>query len=125
MCTLVFAPRPAPGIVLAASGNRNEFLARPARGPQLEPGPIPALLPRDLRGGGTWLGLNARGVFACLTNRRGAGGDPGRASRGEGVAEGLRAASPGEAEERIEKGPGTRDQGLPPVRADGTEGWVP
>jgi uncharacterized protein with NRDE domain len=124
MCTLVFALRPAPGILLAASGNRNEFLARPARGPEVEQGAIPALLPRDLRGGGTWLGLNARGVFSCLTNRRGAVLDPGRSSRGELVLDVLRAGSAGEAKQRIEKIPGTRHNGFHLLVADANEAWV-
>jgi uncharacterized protein with NRDE domain len=124
MCTLVFALRPAPGIVLAASGNRNEFLARPARAPHVEPGPIPALMPRDLKGGGTWLGLNARGVFACLTNRRGAVLDPGRASRGEIVVDALRAASASEVKERIKQVPGNRHNGFHLVVADAREAWA-
>ena len=124
MCTLVFALRPAPGIVLAASGNRNEFLARPARGPEVEPGRIPALMPRDLKGGGTWLGLNAGGVFACLTNRRGAVLDSGRASRGQLVVEALRAASASEVKERIAQVPGNRHNGFHLVFADAREAWV-
>jgi uncharacterized protein with NRDE domain len=124
MCTLVFALRPAPGVVLAASGNRNEFLARPARGPLIAPGPVPALVPRDLKGGGTWLGLNARGVFACLTNRRGAVLDPGRASRGEIVVDALRAASASEVKERIEQVPGNRYNGFHLLFADSREAWV-
>jgi uncharacterized protein with NRDE domain len=124
MCTLVFALRPTAGIVLAASGNRNEFLARPARGPQLEPGPVPALMPRDLKGGGTWLGVNARGVFACLTNRRGAVLDPGRASRGEIVVDALHAGSASEVKERIEQVPGNRHNGFHLLFADAREAWV-
>jgi uncharacterized protein with NRDE domain len=124
MCTLVFAFRPAPGIVVAASGNRNEFLIRPARGPQVEPGPVPALMPRDLKGGGTWLGLNASGLFACVTNRRGAVLDPGRASRGELVLEALRAGSAAEAKERIAAVPGNRHNGFHLVLADAREAWV-
>src|SRR5207302_7346487 len=96
MCTLAFALRPGPGIVLAASGNRNEFLARPARPPVVESGPVPALLPRDLKSGGSWLGLNAHGLFVCLTNRRGAILDPDRASRGELVVEALRGTAASE-----------------------------
>jgi uncharacterized protein with NRDE domain len=124
MCTLVFALRPAPGIVLAASGNRNEFLARPARGPQVEPGRIPALMPRDLSGGGTWLGLSARGVFACLTNRRGAVIDPGRASRGALVVEALQAANASEVKDLLAEIPGDRHNGFHLVFADAREAWV-
>jgi uncharacterized protein with NRDE domain len=124
MCTLVFALGPAPGVVLAASGNRNEFLARPARGPQVEPGPVPALMPRDLKGGGTWLGLNARGVFACLTNRRAGVLDPGRASRGEIVVDALRAASASEVKAGIAEVPGSRYNGFHLLFADSREAWV-
>jgi uncharacterized protein with NRDE domain len=111
MCTLVFA-------------HRNEFLARPARGPLIAPGPVPALMPRDLKGGGTWLGVNARGVFACLTNRRGAGLDPSRASRGAIVVDALRAASACEVKERIAQVPGNRYNGFHLLFADSREAWV-
>jgi uncharacterized protein with NRDE domain len=124
MCTLAFALRPAPGIVLAASGNRNEFLARPARGPVMEAGPPPVLLPRDLRSGGTWLGLNARGLFVCLTNRRGASPDPSRASRGALVADALRCASAAEVKEQIARLPADRHNGFHLVFADAREAWV-
>ena len=90
MCTLVFAARPSPGVQLAATGNRNEFLARPAAGPRVWPDLPGVLMPRDEKAGGTWLGLTARGLFVCVTNRRGAGPDPARRSRGLLVLEALR-----------------------------------
>jgi len=124
MCTLAFALRPAPGILFAASGNRNEFLARPSRGPLVEGGIMPALLPRDVKSGGSWLGLNARGLFVCLTNRRGAVLDPGRRSRGELVVEALRGTNASEVKERIAKLPGDRHNGFHLVFADAREAWV-
>ncbi len=124
MCTLAFALRPAPGILFAASGNRNEFLARPSRGPLVEGGIMPALLPRDVKSGGSWLGLNARGLFVCLTNRRGAVLDPGRRSRGELVVEALRGTNASEVKERIARLPGDRHNGFHLVFADAREAWV-
>jgi uncharacterized protein with NRDE domain len=122
MCTLAFALRPAPGVVFAASGNRNEFLARPAVGPRVWPGGV--LAPRDEQAGGTWLGLNAHGLFACLTNRRGANPDTSRRSRGLLVDEALRARTAAELRERIAKVPGDRHNGFHLLWADGREAHV-
>lgn len=101
MCTLLVALRPNSSTALALSGNRNEFLGRPASGPQLHraagPGAPAVAMPRDEKEGGTWLGANDRGLFLCLTNRRGPL-EPGRPSRGLLVAEALR--QPGFAELR-------------------------
>ncbi|MFL5363418.1 MAG: NRDE family protein [Myxococcales bacterium] len=124
MCTLAFVLRPAPGIAFAASGNRNEFLARPAREPMVERGFMTALLPRDLRSGGTWLGLNAHGLFVCLTNRRGAMLDPGRVSRGELVVEALRSATAAAVREWIARVPGNRHNGYHLLFTDGSEAGV-
>ena len=86
MCTLVLLLR--PGELLAVSGNRNELLSRPASGPRVEHG---LLAPRDELAHGTWLGLNRHGLFACVTNRRGAMVDPSRKSRGLLAIEALQA----------------------------------
>src|SRR2546421_10112521 len=90
MCTLAFAVRPSPDVLLAVTGNRNEFLARPASPPRVWPELPGVLMPRDEMAGGTWLGLTARGLFVCVTNRRGAAPDPARPSRGLLVLEALR-----------------------------------
>jgi uncharacterized protein with NRDE domain len=124
MCTLAFALRPVPGIALAASGNRNEFLTRPAREPMVERGFMTALLPRDLRSGGTWLGLNAHGLFVCLTNRRGAVLDPGRVSRGQLVVEALRSTTAAQVKEWIAGVPTNRHNGYHLLFADGSEAGV-
>jgi uncharacterized protein with NRDE domain len=59
----------------------------------------PALVAgRDPRAGGTWMGLNARGVFCGLTNLwDGSVPDPSRRSRGEAVLEILACVSLPEA----------------------------
>ena len=71
MCTLIVLHRCVPGRPLVVAANRDEFLDRPAEAPALRfarTGPIVA--PLDLEAGGTWVGVNARGVFAGLTNLR-------------------------------------------------------
>src|SRR5689334_13802411 len=53
-------------VILAA--NRDEFYARPARGPgALAPGIVGG---RDELAGGTWLALRVDGAFAAVTNQR-------------------------------------------------------
>ncbi len=70
MCLIVFAWKVIPGTPLIAAANRDEFYDRPAQPagwwqdhPQVHAG-------RDLRGGGTWLGVAKTGRFAALTNIR-------------------------------------------------------
>lgn len=68
MCLIVFAWRPGHAQPLIVAANRDEFYDRPAEGPRvLEPGIVGG---RDLRGGGTWLGVNRHGGFVAITNRR-------------------------------------------------------
>ena len=88
MCTLL-AVVPPPGGVLQVAANRDEFLARPASPPHRWPG-VPALFaPRDELAHGTWLGVNAYGLFVGITNRQGAELDASRASRGQLVVKAL------------------------------------
>lgn len=55
-------------IVLAA--NRDEYLDRSARGPEVLQHHPTMWGGRDLRAGGTWLGINEYGLVVGLTNRR-------------------------------------------------------
>lgn len=93
MCTLAVAFRAVEGLPLVVAANRDEALDRPASGPALRSGRVPYLAPRDERAGGTWLGLNAHGLFVGITNRFGAGRDPQRASRGALVTQALEVES--------------------------------
>jgi uncharacterized protein with NRDE domain len=72
-------------------------LTRAAAPPtRLEPGEAgvpPLVAPQDLEAGGTWMGLNAPGVFVALTNRPTEARDPARRSRGLLVLDALRHAS--------------------------------
>lgn len=70
MCLIVFAWHVIPGLPLIAAANRDEFYERPAKPacwwedhPKIYAG-------RDLRGGGTWMGISRDGRFAAVTNIR-------------------------------------------------------
>jgi uncharacterized protein with NRDE domain len=68
MCTLFFRHRPDDEYPLAILSNRDEKYGRPSdgwdwRGPERD-----WFAPIDLEAGGTWIGLNRRGVVAALTN---------------------------------------------------------
>lgn len=103
MCTLVAFHRVVPDAPLVIAANRDEFLDRPAEGFALRPGGV--LAPRDLREGGTWMGLNRYGLFAGLTNRaRGGTRDPARRSRGHAVFEVLRGARSAQSAARLLEG---------------------
>ncbi|MDG2003023.1 MAG: NRDE family protein [Novosphingobium sp.] len=90
MCVAAVAWQAHPRWHLVAIGNRDEFHERPAAPLARwdEPGGI--LAGRDLKSGGTWLGMSEAGRFALVTNLRGYGDpDPNRASRGSLVTDQL------------------------------------
>ena len=82
MCTLVAAHRLFTDAPLVIAANRDERLDRPSRRPFLWPGPVPFFAPRDELAGGSWLGLNANGLFVGITNRFGPDLPGTRRSRG-------------------------------------------
>ena len=90
MCSLIVLHGCVPGAPLIVAANRDEFLERPSEGPALRStsrGRIVA--PRDVRAGGTWIGVNDVGLFAAVTNRRCEEPDPSRRSRGLLVLDAL------------------------------------
>ncbi|HSX70540.1 MAG TPA: NRDE family protein [Pseudomonas sp.] len=83
MCLIVFAWRPGHPQPLVLAANRDEFYDR-ASLPLAEWEDAPGLhAGRDLRAGGTWLGVTADGRFAALTNIRDPRQPRGARSRGE------------------------------------------
>lgn len=102
MCVLAMAWRAHPRWILVAAANRDELHARPAA-PLAVWADRPGLIAgRDLRSGGTWLGVSGEGRFAAVTNLRGFGPpDAARVSRGGLVTDLLsgkgRYADPDEA----------------------------
>lgn len=91
MCLILFAWKMHENFPLILAANRDEFYERPTA-PAAFWEDAPGLLAgRDLREGGTWLGITRKGRLAALTNYR----DPatlkdGAPSRGKLVADFLR-----------------------------------
>ena len=84
MCLIVFAWRVDPRRDLLLGGNRDEFHARPSAAAEFWNDAPGVLAGRDLKGGGTWLGVTRDGRFAAVTNIRAPGSLRGTArSRGE------------------------------------------
>ncbi len=88
-----------PGFPVLVAANRDEARDRPSEPPRIWPGGF--LAPRDVRAGGTWIGLNRSGVFAGITNRSREPRDPERPSRGHLVLEALGAPSARAAAARV------------------------
>ena len=69
MCVLAFAWKTSPEYPLIFVSNRDEHHSRPSK--SLERWPNTSVYaPRDLKGGGTWLGFTADGRWAAITNFR-------------------------------------------------------
>ncbi len=91
MCTLIILNRVHRQLPVVIAANRDEYHTRAATPPRLISSEPPVLAGRDERGGGTWLGVTARGRFVGLTNQRtGRVAEPGRRSRGQLVLDLLR-----------------------------------
>jgi uncharacterized protein with NRDE domain len=112
MCTILILRHVHPEWPLVLAANRDEFLARPATGPQvLLPSPR-AVGGRDVERGGTWMGVTDEGIFVGLTNQRGGQGlGPAPRSRGEVVLRALGAGSLDAIERYLDTLPG--DEFLP------------
>lgn len=70
MCLLVLAWQAHPRYRLIVAANRDEFHDRPAAPLGCWPPPAAILAGRDLRAGGTWLGVDRRRRFGIITNYR-------------------------------------------------------
>jgi len=85
MCLIAFAVGTRPGLPLLLAANRDEFFDRPTA-PWHHwalPGGGEILGGRDLRDGGTWLGVSLSARVAMLTNVRSAQAASGLRSRGD------------------------------------------
>lgn len=70
VCTLAIFFRMLPDCALLVAANRDEHYDRPSA-PPAELATIPRIVAgRDLRAGGTWLGVNEHGLLAAMLNRR-------------------------------------------------------
>ena len=70
MCTLIVVHNVNDKYPLIIAANRDEFYDRPSQGPELlQVLPVAVIAPKDLRGGGTWIGAAQGGWFVGLTNQ--------------------------------------------------------
>jgi uncharacterized protein with NRDE domain len=70
MCLVALFYRVAEDAPVVFGANREEFYARGGEPPRLHTGTISYVAGVDPVAGGTWLGVNARGVIVAVTNRR-------------------------------------------------------
>ena len=70
MCLILFAIDQHPAYRLILAANRDEFYDRPTKSMHIWPDKPGILAGRDLKGGGTWLGITRNQRFAALTNFR-------------------------------------------------------
>jgi len=98
VCLLVLAWKAHPRYRLIVATNRDEYHDRPAEPLGPWPPPEEMLAGRDLRAGGTWLGVDRRHRFAVITNYRDLqNAGPTAPSRGGLIPEFMRQnADPGE-----------------------------
>ncbi|MDJ0975328.1 MAG: NRDE family protein [Planctomycetota bacterium] len=110
-----------PVVVLA---NRDEYFDRPFEGPAVRDETLGIVAPRDLRAGGTWLGINGHGMVAALTNRGHRVFSDVR-SRGRLVDDVLRSGSADAAIDWIQQHLGaTAYAGFNLLLADARQAWV-
>jgi uncharacterized protein with NRDE domain len=70
MCTLALYFKIFPGNSLAVAANRDEHYDRPSAPPSIIERSPTIVAGRDLRAGGTWLGINEYGLLVGILNRR-------------------------------------------------------
>jgi hypothetical protein len=70
VCTLALYFQVSKDFPLIVAANRDEHYDRPTAAPMVLKTVPRVLAGRDIRAGGTWLGVNERGVLAAVLNRR-------------------------------------------------------
>src|SRR5262245_11487824 len=82
MCLLAILFRAVEGCPVLVAANREEYYERQGTPPELWGDKMPIVAGRDPRAGGTWLGVNQRGVLVAVTNRASPAARPELRSRG-------------------------------------------
>jgi uncharacterized protein with NRDE domain len=105
MCLIILALDSHPSYSLIVAANRDEFYDRPTAPAAFWDDAPSVLAGRDLKAGGTWLGIDRRGRFAAVTNyRQGSREAEAPRSRGYLVSDFLTgSSSPREYLERVER----------------------
>jgi uncharacterized protein with NRDE domain len=70
MCLIVLLHKTIPGFPVVLAANRDERYARQGEPPKFWDKPHQFFAGRDPLAGGTWLGVNLRGVLVALSNRK-------------------------------------------------------
>jgi len=70
MCLILFAYKVHPSYNLILAANRDEFYERPSAPAEFWEDAPQVLAGRDLKEGGTWIGIDRAGKFAAITNYR-------------------------------------------------------
>jgi len=70
MCLILFTYQQHPSFQIILAANRDEFYNRPTLALEFWQDKPDILAGRDLKGGGTWLGISKKGRIAALTNYR-------------------------------------------------------
>ena len=97
VCTLAIYFQSFADYAVVIAANRDEFLARPALPPTMLSENPQVVGGKDLKAGGTWLGINQYGLIAGLLNRRSEQADANARSRGLLCLDALRCATVAEA----------------------------
>jgi len=122
MCTLIVASRVWEDMPVLVAANRDERLDRPSRGPQLVvQGGVRFFAPRDLKSGGTWIGVNRHGLFVAITNRYTGAAPRAPRSRGLLVLDALSEDSAAHAVRRVASEAPTRHDPFHLVMVDARE----
>ncbi len=95
MCIVFIALNQHPDYPLIIAANRDEFYSRPTQSSHFWPQSPTILAGKDLKAGGSWMGITRWGDIAALTNIRSPSREKSTArSRGELVSDYLKTPSP-------------------------------
>jgi uncharacterized protein with NRDE domain len=97
MCVIYFALGQHPIYPFILAANRDEFYDRPSAAAEYWPDDPNIYAGRDLKSGGTWLGVTRSGRLAAVTNYRDPTANSGTRSRGDLVSEYLKSESSSDA----------------------------
>jgi len=124
MCTVVVLFQVHPTYPLVIAANRDERYARPSSGPTRLAEPAAAVAGRDRRFGGTWFGINAKGVAVAITDQGQTGVDPTKRSRGLLVLDALACPTVDAVGMLLDGLDATRYSPFSLLHADAEQAWI-